>query len=299
MSRWSTLLLLVVFGLAACAPAADEPTGPRLVSEVTLAATATNANQVLAAQPVTPEGVSPLQQVTVDAVIVVTPTLPPSKTPTQTPTVTPTLTVTPTATLTATATQTTFLLPTSEIIAVTDVVAAPALRVCDSQWFFIVPQPASCPLAAPNAAQAVYQEFENGYMVWVSNQDAVYVMYSDAAPPRWEAFRDFFNEGMVEDSSEYVNAPSDTLWQPRRGFGLLWRDNTTVRNRIGWATQQWELPYSVQVQTGNDGSIYISRPTTGVFSLFPDGNHWQIYGGDLPGIGPVTDSGLSGIGNLP
>lgn len=273
--------------IVGCEPAPVTPAdGPQLLREVTLAPDENQQAQLQVAElptasplPVTPEGVSPLQVVTVDAdFVLVTPTLPPSKTPTVTPTVTPTQTQTPTPTLTATATQTTFLLPTSEIIPITQEVAAPAPRVCNSTWFFIQPRPEGCPLAPPNTSQGVYQEFQNGYMVWVGSQDAIYVMFRDGALPRWRAYRDFFNEGMLEDSSQYNNPPGPNLWQPRRGFGMLWRDNASVRSRIGWATQEWEQPFSVRVQTSNDGVVYISRPSASVFSLFPNGENWQVYG---------------------
>jgi hypothetical protein len=213
---------------------------------------------------------SPLNRVTVDAqFVVVTPTFPPSKTPTPTPTETPTPTATPTATSTTTSTATAFLLPTSEFEEVTQIVPVPNERICDSNWFFIEPRPANCPLYPPNASAGVYQEFENGIMLWVGSLDAIYVLYHDPRLPRWEAYRDFFEEGMAEESTDYAGAPTETLWQPRRGFGLLWRDSALVRNRIGWETQQWEQPYSVQAQTTENGKIFLSTPCSNVFALFP------------------------------
>lgn len=271
--------LLAVLG--ACRPAQDVSTGPRLVAERTLGAETPLPVVNLAATPIrlTQEQVSPLSLVTVDAAyVLVTPTLPPSKTPTRTPTFTPTPTISPTPTTTATATATQFLLPTSEIVAVTAQVAAPAARVCDSVWFFREPRPASCPLNPPRVAQGVYQTFQNGYMVWVGGQDAIYVMYNDMQTPRWQVFRDYFQEGMPESAPEYSNAPQSSLWQPRRGFGMLWRANATVRDRIGWATMEWEQGYSVHVQTGSDGAIFISQPANYVFSLFPNGANWTQYG---------------------
>ena len=285
----------------ACTGAAsDVSTGPRIVSEVTLGP-ATNAapTRVLTATPVpiTPEVLPLLEMVTVDAdFVLVTPTLPPSKTPTLTPTLTLTPTISPTPSLTATASMTTFLLPTSVIIPVTQVVAAPASSVCDSTWFFIEPRPASCPVYPPTASQAVYQSFENGYMVWLGNQNAIYVLYNDPIMPRWQVFRDYFAEGMAEFSPDYVAAPRPGVWQPRRGFGLLWRDNAAVRDRIGWGTIEFEQPYSAQVQTANDGAVFISQPTTGVFTLMPGGSNWSQFSTSFPGlspaINPATNPGL-------
>ena len=291
MGNWGWYVVFVVLLLAACTTDST-PQGPRLIQEVTLAPTDVVATRFLSPtvtqeRIVTPERLSPLNNVTVDAsFVIVTPTLPPSKTPT--PTQTPTPTLTPTATMTNTATATSFLLPTSEILPVTAAVAAPNDQICDSNWFFIEPDPGSCPLYPPNASPGVYQEFQNGVMIWVGSQDAIYVMFNDLSVPRWQVFRDFFNEGMAEESPAYFTPPNAALWQPRRGFGLLWRDNQVLRNRVGWATQQWEQPYSVQVQTADNASIFLSTPSTNVIVLFPNGQNWNRYAtttSSLPAVG--------------
>lgn len=294
------MVLLVL--AAGCVPE-RAPQGPRLIQEVTLAPTEVLPTRFLSPTPprLTPEIVSPLNNVTVDAqFVVVTPTLPPSKTPTPTPTFTPTPTITPTATMTNTSTATAFLLPTSELIALTAPVAVPNERICDSNWFFIQPRPDSCPLYPPNASAGVYQEFQNGTMIWVGSQDAIYVLFNDLAIPRWQVFRDFFDDGMAEESPDYIDAPHPTLWQPRRGFGLLWRDSAVVRNRIGWATQQWEEPYSVQVQTADNGSVFLNTPSTNVVALFPNGINWNRYSSDtLPSFGGTQIPALGPMPTLP
>lgn len=286
---------IIILGTACSALAEDVGDGPRLVQESTLNPTATPlisegtvAPSPLPASP-QPEVVSPLDVVTFDAqYVLVTPTLPPSKTPTQTPT------FTPSPTFTATASATAFLLPTSEIIEVTDVVAAPANIICDSNWFFIQPRPDSCPMNPPNASNGVYQRFQNGHMVWVGAQDAIYVLYDDAVQPRWQVVRDFFDEGEPEDAPSFNTAPQPDLWQPRRGFGLVWRTEFDIRERIGWATQQWEEPFSVQVQTSNDGTIFISQPGSGIFALTARGTSWQEFtasGNALPVGSPIPAIG--------
>ncbi len=273
---WGVVAMLLV----ACAQTQDVR-NPRLVREVTLPPpTEPLPTRLLSPTPVprTPEAPSLLQVVTVDAAFVlVTPTLPPSKTPTQTPTFTQTPTATVTPTITATATMTAFLLPTSNILPITGVVAQSANRICDSNWFFIQPRPPSCPLSSPNATNGVYQTFQNGYMIWVLSQSAIYVFYNDPVVPRWQVFRDFFQDGMPETSPEFDNAPAPNLWQPRRGFGMLWRNNSLVRDRLGWATIRDEVPYSVQVQTASDGSIFISAPNQMLFGLLPNNVGWQLY----------------------
>lgn len=287
MLKRFTLLIVLILGLAACD--SSSPTGdtPLLVREVTVAPTDLSPTRFLSPTPIQPtlarptgEVVSPLQAVTVDArFIVVTPTLPPSKTPTVTPTQTQTPTVTPTASMTNTATSTAFLLPTSEIIPITQPAAQNSNRVCDSNWFFIEPRPAACPLSAPTASNGVYQQFQNGTMIWVGSGDAIYVLYNDANQPRWQVFRDYFDQS--NPSMAYLDAAprqiGNNFWSPRRGFGLLWEQNPTVNSRIGAALEQWEQPYSVQAQTASDGSIFISTPSGFVFALMQGGVNWNQY----------------------
>ena len=293
---WLVPVMLVL--LVACNPQTDSnqaDSGPQLVLEVTIPPTEERATRFLSPTATqdatatiarsTAEINSPLDNVTVDAkFIIVTPTLPPSKTPTVTPTHSPTPTVTATPTLTNTSTSTAFLLPTSIVIPITEPAADQADRVCDSTWGFIQPPPESCPLGAPTASQGVYQEFSNGYMVWVGSLDAIYILFNDAAVRRWEVRRDVFEE--TNPSMAYLDEPPKSvgggLWSPRRGFGLLWEQDAYIQNRIGGATQQWEQPFSVQVQTSDDGTLFVTTPRGTVFGLMPNGLNWNQFTGSLP-----------------
>jgi hypothetical protein len=171
--------------------------------------------------------------------------------------------------------------PTSIVQPVTAIVSNPLPQVCDSTWFFIQPRPASCPLNPPLTSQGSFQQFQSGLMIWVQNQDAIYVMYDTETPPRWEVYNDTFDEGDPEYDPHVGISPPYT-WQPRRGFGELWRGNSLVRQRIGWAVIEWETPYSVNVQTSNDGTIFVSEPASrggGVYALLPGGRDWQRFTG--------------------
>ncbi len=285
MGKSPLILMVLVFLLASTACGNGEElqgNGPQLVQDVTLGPTIPLPTRILSLTPTplgrTTEVVSPLEVVTVNAnFVLVTPTLPPSKTPTQTPTMTPTPSMTRTPTVTVTATATAPQFPTSIIIPITAVVPNPLPRVCDSTWFFIQPQPEHCPLSAPLASQGVFQEFQNGFMIWVQQQDTLYVLYNDQTQPRWQVFNDRFEEGMAEDDPAFADAPYPNTWQPRRGFGILWRANLTVRNRIGWAVQQWEQPYSARVQRDSNGTTYISAADSSVFALTRGGSNWQRF----------------------
>jgi hypothetical protein len=308
MQRWAWLLLLALV-LAACSAQVErEQSGPRLVAERTLQPTDALPTRIITATPtrgVTPEIDSPLERVTVDAqFVVITPTLPPSKTPTptQTPSPTPTQTQTPTTTVTGTATA--FLLPTSDIVPVTEAVAVPNNLVCETNWVDIEPRPESCPLAAPNASPGTFQTFENGYMIHVANQDAIYVLYTDVQSPRWQVFRDYFSE--TASYAERLDAEAQQVapgrWTARRGFGLVWENEPGVQSRLGYATEKWEERFSLQVQTTRDGAVLVAgqnmnialgdgTPATIAFGLMPEGLNWNTYAYNGATLANNDDSG--------
>lgn len=276
-----TALILMLMLLAACTPQTPQ-TLPTLAALPTV--TDTPAVPSPAAVPLNlAEDVSPLEVVTQEAAyMLVTPTDPPSKTPTQTETPTATFTWTPEPTepTTATATATAFIPPTRVVPMVTAYIAQPIERVCDSTWFFILPRPDTCPATLATTSQAVYQEFQNGLMIWIQQQDLIYVMYNNFGEPAWESHEDLFDEGMMELDDTWEPPPTKQLFQPRRGFGMLWRANEAVRTRIGWALGEWEVPYSSTVQTGEDGTLFLQDPYGGVVVLLPGQRDWQRYMGN-------------------
>ena len=77
---------------------------------------------------------------------------------------------------------------------------------------------------------AAYQSFEGGHMIWVEGNRTVYVLYSDG---QYRSYTDDFQEGDPESDPSIV--PPEGLYQPVRGFGLVWRTNPDVRDRLGWA----------------------------------------------------------------
>ena len=280
------LLLAICLWAAGCSSDGvieQQSQRPQLVGEITLTPADPLPTRALSPTPIAlsiatavPE--SALQVATVSADFqLVTPTLPPSKTPTTTPTVTPTTTETPPPSQTAAATATTLLVPTSIVAQVTLPVPAPLPAVCESTWFFINPRPPNCPLNVALASQAVYQQFEQGLMIWVREQNAIYVMYDSAESPRWQVFPDRFQEGMPEYDPAYNDLAPSFTWQPRRGFGMIWRDEPGLRLRIGWAVREREEPYSTQVQVGPDGVIYLQEPRGSIVALQPNGTNWDRY----------------------
>ena len=119
-------------------------------------------------------------------------------------------------------------------------------------------------------------------MIWVEAEQMIYTFYypqGGSSYPTYGGFIDNFSEGDPESDPTIV--PPAGLYQPVRGFGLLWRLDQSVRDRLGWATapeagfETWMQGYSgagmhnyyILLQ-GIDGTIYHLIATGGV---------WEVY----------------------
>lgn len=288
------LILVVVMVLAACSPERTAlNNGPLLVQEVTLAPTTPAPTRALSATPSpiviavsTAELTTPIPSSTTKSnFVLVTPTLPPSKTPTQTPSITPSWTPTPTArpTLPPTATSSIIYVTAPPNVISGGVVPIPTAigvnpqgQTCTTPWFFGGFKPASCPMNPPLVSAGSFLQFQNGAMIWIAQQDAIYVLFDSVNTPRWQVFNDAFTDGMADIDPAFNNAPPYTF-QPRRGFGLLWRGQSALRDRLGWAVTETEIAFTPQVQLGSDGMIFIGDMRGGVYSLSPDSSDWKRY----------------------
>jgi hypothetical protein len=155
--------------------------------------------------------------------------------------------------------------------------AAVTLR-CPVAWFFS-PEPDICgsDTLITNAAE---QHFEHGTMIWVEGTpehggSAVYVLYEDESTTKWNRFADEWDESQpVSDPSL---TPPSGFFQPVRGFGLVWREGTGVRDRLGWATDQ-EAAFVTTVQTTTlykYNSTYIRALDSNVWHLGPERGSWD------------------------
>lgn len=84
--------------------------------------------------------------------------------------------------------------------------------------------------------QVAEQIFERGRMFWLQPTGQIWVLVvTGEGSGDWFVYEDLFEEGDLESDPGIV-PPDDTLLQPVRGFGRLWRDNSEVRESLGWAT---------------------------------------------------------------
>lgn len=98
------------------------------------------------------------------------------------------------------------------------------------------------------------QTFENGRMFWLSPINQIWVLtYDEDENQVWEVYEDTFVEGMPESDPAF-EPDNEDLMQPIRGFGLLWRENTRLRETIGYATQD-EVGYMANYQYHYGGFV--------------------------------------------
>lgn len=145
---------------------------------------------------------------------------------------------------------------------------------CPVPWFF-APAPDTC-ASEPIRSSAAEQHFEHGTMIWVGAQDAIYVLYDDDQfSPKWDMFTDTWDASKPDRDPALVPPPG--RYQPVRGFGLVWREQPMVRERLGWAVDQ-ETGFNTVVQSTTlfkYNSIYIRALDGKVWHLGPERSSWE------------------------
>jgi hypothetical protein len=145
---------------------------------------------------------------------------------------------------------------------------------CPDSWFFS-PAPDVCP-TSPIVSAAAEQHFERGTMIWIEELDRIYVLYADDVhSPKWQGFNDEWDEGIPDRDPTLV--PPDGLYQPIRGFGLVWRQNPTVRERLGWAIDEETGFETIEQHTTlyKYNSTYLRALDGDVWYLGPEMSSWE------------------------
>jgi hypothetical protein len=116
------------------------------------------------------------------------------------------------------------------------------------------------------------EDFQGGYMFWMQSTGNVWVLLpanipkpgDTLTPPnsgQWRIYKDTFKEGEPETDPSLT--PPEGRFQPRRGFGKLWRETPELRTALGWATTpEFALSTSYVYQPGGkvEGNQYIPGP---------------------------------------
>ena len=148
---------------------------------------------------------------------------------------------------------------------------------CPHTWFF-APEPPICPQDAAVSTAAAEQQFEHGWMIWLGEQDQIYVIFNDIVfSPKWMSYADNWEAGMPEDDPNIVPPPG--YYQPKRGFGLIWREQPSIRDRLGWAIAPEEAYTSALQRTSyaKYNETYIRALDGEIWKLLPEFSGWEKF----------------------
>ena len=137
------------------------------------------------------------------------------------------------------------------------------------------PHAEGCAQGPSTASAEVEQTFEHGTMIWVQVQLRIYVLFDDGRQPAWASYPDDFKDG--QPANDPSLSPPAALRQPVRGFGLVWRTQPGVRDRLGWATAS-EAPFDGEFQgdaTVEGGQMYLRARDGKVLALSSKGTSWK------------------------
>ncbi|HRF96872.1 MAG TPA: hypothetical protein PLZ51_16805 [Aggregatilineales bacterium] len=94
------------------------------------------------------------------------------------------------------------------------------------------------PFPRPNSFDIVVAEqvFEGGRMFYLQPVDRIWVLFYDGESRdtgTWAVYENVWTEGMPETDTTII--PPDGYIQPKRGFGVLWREDEDLRAKLGFA----------------------------------------------------------------
>jgi hypothetical protein len=149
---------------------------------------------------------------------------------------------------------------------------------CPDIWFF-ADEPDICPVSPALSSEGAVQRFESGTMIWVEEEDHIYVLFDDEGPPGWNRYVDTWDPGEPERDPKL--RPPNGLYQPVRGFGLVWREEPGVRDRLGWAVGE-EFGFSTLLQRtsyAKYNETYILAHDGSIWRLLPERSGWETIDG--------------------
>ena len=102
----------------------------------------------------------------------------------------------------------------------------------------------SCPDGPASSSSAAEQIFENGRMIWLQQDDRIYVFLNDGT---YRTYEDTWVAGQP-DTVPGLTPPAGRV-APVRGFGKVWSGAPEVRSQLGWALAP-EQGFETQLQGG-------------------------------------------------
>lgn len=164
--------------------------------------------------------------------------------------------------------------------------------VCSESWFFTFEYDDlslgyNCP-AEVVTLDALGQDFEGGRVIRLAadpsdpepRYSTLFVIYNDGD---WETFVDDWGDG--EMSSDLAIMPPTDRYQPVDAIGKVWRENTEVRRRLGWAYEPQSAFHGryQKYQSGGDAhDVFIDHGKWGLVLwlhwVSDAANTWTVVG---------------------
>lgn len=148
--------------------------------------------------------------------------------------------------------------------------------LCAYEWFF-APEPENCAGGPAVESTHVEQIFEGGRMIYVAEEDQIYVLFADGQRPAWTSFPNRYVSGETpEEDSRFVPPPG--RFQPTRILGVIWRASDQVRNRLALGLEP-EKRYEGAMQSDGEArgeTVFIRSGDGSVLKLEAGGDGWSI-----------------------
>jgi serine/threonine-protein kinase len=123
-----------------------------------------------------------------------------------------------------------------------------------------------CPRAEAIEVDAARQPFEHGWLLWRNDVNLIYGLEPDQS---WFFTGDTWRDGDPSDDPAII--PPNGLYQPVRGFGKVWREESGVRESLGWATTE-EQGFTAIIQEFAGGTVWQDAEGEAGVILFNDGS---------------------------
>ncbi|NLX08568.1 MAG: hypothetical protein GXY36_02830 [Chloroflexi bacterium] len=150
----------------------------------------------------------------------------------------------------------------------------------------VTPTPDPFPTETTAVIPLVEQNFERGRMFWIEPTRQVWVMQAAPDDPNrgdWFCYPDTFQDGEPELDPALV--PPEGQFQPRRGFGKVWRETPGLREGLGWAvTEELQVGSRYTYQPGGtvENGQYFPGPGVHILTAF-DGTPIRFFEGEIRG----------------
>ena len=143
-----------------------------------------------------------------------------------------------------------------------------------------------CPSNEQVGVQGEEMYFQNGHMLWRPDTGLIYVLFNAERAEGWGAFADE-SEPTDLDNDPNIVAPTPasggTLYvQPTGRFGKLWRENSWLHARLGWAVPQYVngratslIRFQGAAQDFESGTLFWNGNVC--FVLRTDDMSWTMY----------------------